>query len=261
MQETILSASSVFEKLKIAHQEFVEAPAIPHLPGRDVKVVHADQMPKRKGLSFREGQGRLLHDLANIELQAMELCYRTYSEFPDAPEDFRDELRALLRNEAEHLELCLNGLRDLGFQWGDWPVHPALWSAVSADDDLIDRILIVHRYLEGNGLDAGDTLLRRLAGVAPNCVHQIVAQIAREELGHVQFGSTWYRRLCENEGLDPALDFPERFARIEKQVPHRIEPINFPLRLRAGFTSEELEHLELKRKSWSLFPSRRPSLG
>lgn len=258
MHANLLTTPSVFDKLKVAQGELIcggdlASTVIPDRPARDITVINADSMPKRKGLSFREGQGRLLHDLANIELQAMELCYRTLSEFPEAPEDFRAELTALLRSEAGHLSLCLQGLEDLGFQWGDWPVHPALWLAVSREDSLIDRILIVHRYLEGNGLDAGDLLLRRLNGVAPSCVHQIVGQIAREELGHVEFGSRWYRELCRQDKLDPAEDFPTRFRRLEKQIPHRIEGINFELRRRAGFSQEELQFLEERRESWTKF--------
>lgn len=252
MEVNILSEKRVLRKLEIARSSFSRAGEIPVLPGRDVELIHAEKMPKRVGLSFREGQGRLLHDLANIELQAMELCYRTWSEFPDAPEEFQEELLKLLESEAGHLNLCLSGLHDLGFKWGDWPVHPALWSAVSQEDDLIDRVLIVHRYLEGNGLDAGDILLKRLSGVPKSPVHAIVHQIATEELEHVQFGSRWYLKLCEAVGLDAREDFSKRFSRIENRIPHRIEKMNFDLRRRAGFSEDEIQFLDQKRESWSL---------
>src|SRR5690606_11803202 len=135
------------------------------LPARNIEVRKATDMPPRKGLSQREGQGRLLHDLANIELQAVELTYRGLVDYPEADLDFRTELFLILKEEGRHLGLCLQALEDLGFKWGDFPVHLGLWSAVRPDDDLLNRILIVHRYLEGNGLDAGDTLLRKLHGV------------------------------------------------------------------------------------------------
>lgn len=248
MEVNLLSEKAIRHKVQMARSQPRRAHQIPLLPGRDVELIHAEKMPKRVGLSFREGQGRLLHDLANIELQAMELCYRTYCEFPDAPETFQEELLDLMVSESTHLDLCLSGLDDLGFKWGDWPVHPALWSAVSNEDDLIDRILIVHRYLEGNGLDAGDTLLRRLAGVPQSPLHAIVNQIATEELGHVQFGSRWYVDLCRRQNLDPRDDFPERFSRIEYRIPHRIEKMNRDLRRRAGFSDAEIDFLEQRRK-------------
>ncbi len=49
----------------------------PESIGRDVRVVPPAALPRKLGLSSTEGQARLLHDLANIELQAMELAVRT----------------------------------------------------------------------------------------------------------------------------------------------------------------------------------------
>lgn len=138
----------------------------PDQPARDVLVLDSKQHPPKLGLSKKEGQARMLHDLASIELQAMELGLRTLIEFPEAPEGFREELMAVTISEGQHLRLCLEGISDLGYSWGHWPVHTALWNAVSSEDQLLDRILIVHRYLEGSGLDAGDSLIRRLDGIA-----------------------------------------------------------------------------------------------
>ncbi len=226
---------------------------VPEFPVRDVEVKTPEEMPKRLGFSLIEGRARLLHDLANIELQAAELCLRTLIEFPQAPHAFRIQLFELMQSERTHLELCLNGLEHLGFCWGHWPVHVGLWASVSPQDDLLDRILIVHRYLEGSGLDAGSNLMKRLKGVAPGIVHRIVEQITNEEIGHVKFGSDWYRQICISRDLDPVLDFPIRFSKIEKQVPKRIDKLNKELRRRAGFSEQELYFLEQKISEWFLF--------
>lgn len=253
----MLEIAAAFEKV-----QFVEAltqipggrgEIIPELPARDIGVVLPDAMPQRAGLASLLGQRRLLHDLANIELQAMELCYRELLEYPDAPEEFREDLFMLLKNEATHFDLCLKGLAELGGQWGEFPVHMGLWFAQRPEDSLIDRILIVHRYLEGNGLDAGETLLKKLTGVAQGPVHAIVGQIAREELGHVAFGSRWYKDLCRADGIDPADDFKIRFERLMPQLPRRIEHIHRDLRKKAGFSAEEISFLEQKRESWTRF--------
>ncbi|PWU19800.1 MAG: DUF455 domain-containing protein [Bdellovibrio sp.] len=250
-ETNLLTVASISEKLFLAHKDLEPAQSVPERPGRDLQVLGADQMPPRRGLSTTEGQGRLLHDLANIELQAVELCYRTWQEFPEAPEEFREELVALVRGEANHLALCLGGLHDLGYSWGHWPVHLALWSSVSGADSLLDRILIVHRYLEGNGLDAAETLLRRLTGVPPSPVHAIVGQIAREERDHVRFGTRWFKVLCEAEGRDPSCEFIERFRQVEHRVPHRIEKMNATVRLDLGFSQAEIEFLDQRQRAWS----------
>lgn len=249
---------------KLAHvRALTRAPAlgdfeIPETPGRDVQILLPGEMPERAGLSSAEGQRRLLHDLGNIELQAMELCYRGLMEYPDAPAAFRDELMGLLESEASHFELCLKALEEMGGFWGEFPVHLGLWAAVRPEDSILDRILIVHRYLEGNGLDAGESLMRRMAGVAKSAVHPVLARIAREELDHVAFGSRWYQKICTEQRLDPTHDFKTRFTNLLPQMPRRIEHIHRDLRRRAGFTDEEIDFLEAQRESWSRFKRVRP---
>lgn len=218
---------------------------VPEEPARDTLILHPKEHPPKKGFSTPEGQARMLHDLASIELQAMELGLRTLVEYPEAPQGFREELLALTISEAQHLSMCLEGIESLGFKWGDWPVHLALWRAVSAEDSLLDRILIVHRYLEGSGLDAGDTLIRRLEGTAgKGTIQKIVKQINFEEIGHVEFGSRWYRTICREDKRDPGVDFPARMDSLRKRLPKRIEPLNRDLRQKAGFSEEEIQYYE-----------------
>jgi uncharacterized ferritin-like protein (DUF455 family) len=210
---------------------------------RDVPVVMRHQLPDKPKISTDEGQARLLHDLASIELQAMELGMRTLVEFREAPAAFRHELADITMGESRHLKLCLDGVEALGFEWGKWSVHTALLAAVSASDSLLDRILIVHRYLEGAGLDAGESILRRLVGTRSLVARPVMQTIRNEEVDHVRFGSLWYRRLCVERGLDPADDFSTRIKIIERIVPRR-ERIDHELRKQAGFTQHEIQVLE-----------------
>lgn len=217
---------------------------VPLVPARDIQVLAPQFHPPKKGLSSPEGLARLLHDLASIELQAMELGLRTLAEFPQAQEKFRNELCEVTRSEGQHLKLCVEGLRTLGFEWGAWPVHCALWLATSEEDALLDRLLIVHRYLEGSGLDAGDQILRRLKGARSPEVKNILEVITRDEVGHVHFGSHWYRYFCQEEGLDPEIDFPRRMKKLKSVLPRRIEKLSYDLRKQAGFTDFELKICE-----------------
>jgi uncharacterized ferritin-like protein (DUF455 family) len=174
----------------------------------------------------------------------MELAVRSLIEFPQAPTQLRAELLDICLSESVHLQKCLESLEHLGFAWGHWPVHIALWLSVSPQDSLLDRLLIVHRYLEGSGLDSGDTLLRRLWGLAEGPLHKIVKLIVKEEIGHVEFGSRWYRDICRLEKLDPQDDFVSRMEKIRFKVPKRVEPISRKLRSAAGFSEFELDFLE-----------------
>ena len=243
--------SDVWEKIRTIEASCNEgfklssAHLAPEDPARDLDVLHPKLHPPKKGFASPEGQARMLHDLANIELQAMELGVRTLVEFPEAPQGFKEELVAVTVSEAQHLRMCLEGIEALGFKWGDWPVHTSLWRAVDREDSLLDRILIVHRYLEGSGLDAGDTLIRRLEGsTGKHTIQKIVKQINYEEIGHVDFGSRWYREICRSEKIDPAVDFSERMDMLRLRLPKRVEPIHRELRRQAGFSDEEIKYFE-----------------
>jgi uncharacterized ferritin-like protein (DUF455 family) len=253
---------NVCEKLKKigedCHRVSVgETMEIPFEPGRDVEILPIRELPPKKGLSFKDGQGRLLHDLASIELQAMELAFRTLAEFPAAPVQFRDELTKIALEEAKHLELCLHALNDLAQPWGTYPTHIGLWQSVSSSDTLLDRIVIVHRYLEGSGLDASDHLRERLSGVQAAHIHKVVDVIATDEVEHVQFGSRWYREICRLEGLDPEKDFRPRLLGLIKRIPRRLERINQPLREKVGFSAAEISALNEVRGIWLQLPAER----
>jgi uncharacterized ferritin-like protein (DUF455 family) len=250
------SEPDIFKKIKILRSaesaifSLTEKIQTPLIPARDAEILEFKLHPLKKGFSTKEGQARMLHDLASIELQAMELGLRTLVEFPDENQQFREELWKLTLSESEHLEMCLTEIQALGFNWGDWPVNCGLWQSVSPQDSLLDRLLIVHRYLEGSGLDAGDTLLRRLAGVDAKGVQKAVKIINTEEIGHVLFGSVWYNHYCLQAGLNPVDDFSVRMDRLRTVLPRRVNPLNHDLRKQAGFTESEILYLEKLRTSF-----------
>lgn len=232
------------------------AGTMPSQPGRDAKVLSIKEHPPKSGLQSREGQGRLLHDLANVELQAMELCMLTLAEFPDAPKDFRDELADVALEESRHFVLCLDALDELGMPWGSWPIHMALWDAARPQaknesrqpekslerqqkHDLLDRVLVVHRFMEGSGLDAGSRILTRLTGTKATLVREVVGTIVREEIGHVAFGGRWYRALCNEQRIDASEYFRIQYPKILKRIP-RTEKPDLELRKQAGFDDAEL---------------------
>ncbi len=217
-----------------------ESLTIPEFAQRDIQVLSPTLHPPKLGFSQAAGRARVIHDLASIELQAMELALRTLIEFPEAPHSFRLELKSLAENEAEHFALCLGTLGEMGFAWGDWPIHTCLWDSVTAADSLLERVLLVHRFLEGSGLDAGFTLQQRLSGVHDPLMKKCLDRIQKEEMGHVQFGSRWFHRLATLAKLDPAQEFLRGVLQLLPRLPKRVEPLNLVLRAQAEFTPNEI---------------------
>ncbi len=217
---------------------------IPQTPGRPGEIRPIKMLPPKPGLSKKEGQARLMHDLASIELQAWELAVRTLVEFPEAPSEFREKLAVLAQEEAQHFGLCIKILENLNTPFGSFPVHMGLWESVDRNDSLLDRLLVVHRYLEGSGLDAGQMILRRLDSTPDFGVKDVVQVISDEELGHVQFGSEWYRAICKLNHIDPETDFYTRLNHLFHRIPRRLEKISKDLRIKAGFSEVEILALE-----------------
>jgi uncharacterized ferritin-like protein (DUF455 family) len=124
------------------------------------------------------------------------------------------------------------------------PVHTSLWEAVADDITLLDRIVTVHRHLEGSGLDSGVSILNRLVGShfkgMPTI--EIVKMIVTEEVDHVLFGSRWFKMVCDDLKLDADQEFRRQIYAISKKVPRRDRPA-LDHRRRAGFNEAELQML------------------
>jgi len=219
-----------------------------------VQTVERQKMPSKRGLQSAEGQARMLHNLANVELQAVELGVRTFSEFPEAPPDFRAELFALVHEERGHFELCGAGIERLGFRWGQWPVHAMLNAAVTSEDTLLERIFIVHCYLEGSGLDSGDVLLRRFSGVKSDDARQIIEKIVRDEVKHVGFGVRWFRDVAKQDGLDPCREMVRMIDSLfhRDRLPSRGAEIAVHLRREAGFSDEEIHKISFVQQQYKV---------
>jgi uncharacterized ferritin-like protein (DUF455 family) len=155
----------------------------------------------------------------------------------------REQLVGIILDESRHLQLCLDGMHTLGFEWGFAPARTNLWDATSHDDTLLDRILIVHCYLEASGLDSGEWILNKLNGVINSAPRQIVRTIADEEIGHVQFGLNWFRSLCAKENKDASHEFQTRLTALHDKIPKRAAKITTDRRKAAGFTQVDLDFL------------------
>lgn len=253
MVMNLLWCESVYDKIRWVEDTLDivlalrAADSVPYQPARDIEVVSLSQMPLRQGLSTAEGLRRVLHDLANVELQAIELGVRTLMEYPWAPESFRQELAMIVREETHHLQLCLNEITRRGGFWGEWPVHLSLWQSTCPLDTLAERVFIVHRYLEASGLDSGDLLLKKLSGVPDPGLRALVKRITDDEVQHVAFGSYWCRSLLRTMNIHEDLFFQRMTQKLISERP-RPNPISFERRRQALFSSAELTFLQnLKR--------------
>ena len=214
------------------------------IPGRPAKppLVPHTQI-KSRSIKSREGQATLLHSLAHIELNAVDLALDLVFRFAGMPAAFYVEWVQIAKEEAYHFTLLRDHLHRLGYDYGDFPAHDSLWQmAERTKDDILARIALVPRTLEARGLDASPPVKAKLVSVGDAEGAAILDIILRDEIGHVYVGNRWYAYLCEQRGLDPVATYAE--LAVKYRAPRPRGPFNLAARRAAGFSEAELVQLE-----------------
>ena len=217
-----------------------EPVGIPGRPARPRLVEHIRLKPP--SLRTPAGIAALVHAIAHIELNAIDLALDICWRFPGMPEAFyRDWLR-IAQEEAKHFTLLREHLLTLGFDYGDFDAHNALWDmAERTKHDLLARIALVPRTLEARGLDASPAVRAKLVGAGDKKAGEILDVILHDEIGHVLAGNRWYRFLCQQRSLDPIATYAELASK--HQAPKLRAPFNLEARRAAGFDEAELAAL------------------
>jgi uncharacterized ferritin-like protein (DUF455 family) len=214
------------------------------LPGRTDRppLVAPAEVPRRSPFT-PEGRAALLHAVAHIELNAINLALDAVWRYTGMPADYyRDWLR-VAAEEALHFTMLNEHLATLGHAYGDFAAHDGLWTmAANTAGDLTARMALVPRTLEARGLDATPPMQDRLRRAGDLRAVAILDIILHDEIGHVAVGNRWYRRLCERDGLDPVAHYAVLAER--HRAPRLRGPFNLAARSAAGFTAEEIAALD-----------------
>ena len=185
--------------------------APPLFPARPEKPELLDprDVPRRRPGS-PEGRIALLHAVAHIELNAVDLHWDIIARFADQPMPlgFYDDWARAADDEARHFNLICDCLENMGSFYGALPAHAGMWRAAEdTKDDLLGRLAVVPMVLEARGLDVTPGMIGvfRKAGAAQAVTALEV--IYAEEVAHVAYGSKWFNWLCGREGSDPKETF------------------------------------------------------
>tara|TARA_R110002126_G_scaffold9930_10_gene44606 strand:+ start:5653 stop:6441 length:789 start_codon:yes stop_codon:yes gene_type:complete len=204
-------------------------------PKRPAKpeLLRPRDMPRRGKAQSEAGRIALLHALAHIELNAIDLAADILVRFPDAgmPMDFYNDWLTVLDEEAKHFLLLSDRLAAFGAAYGDLPAHDGLWQAAQdTADDLLARLAIVPLVLEARGLDVTPKMIESLRNAGDEESATILDVIYADEIGHVAIGMKWFEAACPG---DPVATWQrlvnERFRGGLKA------PFNDAARAQAGF--------------------------
>lgn len=189
----------------IGNKHLPDSPARPSKP----ELKAPTDMPRRRAKG-RSGQLALVHAIAHIELNAIDLAWDIIARFTheNLPDQYYDDWVSVAEDEAAHFGLLANRLADFGGTYGDLPAHNGLWEAAeSTYDDILARLAIIPMTLEARGLDTTPGAVTKLRQAGDHETADIFEKIAREEIPHVKAGVYWFELLCQQRQIDPVTTY------------------------------------------------------
>ncbi len=251
-----LDATDPADKLRLTHAAWqalqagelaidpqAPPPAAISAPGRPARprLVNARQVPQR-GLGSAEGRAALVHAVAHIEFNAINLAWDAVYRYRGMPEAYYRDWASCANDEARHFALLAARLAELGHGYGDFAAHDGLWAMAerTAHRDTA-RMALVPRVLEARGLDVTPGMIERLRQLGDTRTVAILEVILREEVAHVAAGTRWYLHCCARDGVEPVETF---FTLLRDYMGVSLRgPFNRLARLEAGFVAAELDRL------------------
>ena len=223
---------------------FINDPVfITRCPGRPLKpeLMSALDVPRRRAHSL-EGRQAMIHALAHIEFNAINLALDVMVRFEGLPADFYWDWWRVAFEESYHFELLRAHLHHMGAEYGDFPAHNGLWDmAEKTASSLGDRMAMVPRTLEARGLDACPLMRDKLLAAGDGRAADIIDIILRDEIQHVALGNRWFIYACELNSQNPVMQY--RALAVQYNAPRLRPPFNLAARRAAGFFEEELTAL------------------
>ena len=217
--------------------ERITAPGRPPRP----ELVDPSRVPRRR-LGSDEGRAALVHAIAHIEFNAINLALDAVYRFREMPRQYYLDWISVAQDEARHFLMLRARLEQLGRRYGDFPAHNGLWEmAEKTADSCLVRMALVPRVLEARGLDVTPGMIQRLRSAGDQDTIAVLEVILQEEVRHVAIGTHWFNFCCEAESKNPLETFLEI---LQSRFTGPIRgPFNLEARARAGFTSDEMKAL------------------
>lgn len=252
-----LQATTITEKIQLTHRAWQAAEkgvlsfesntppiaqTLANFPARPV-LLAPKHMPKRQ-FNTPKGLAAFFHALAHIEFIAVMLAWDILYRFRGLPEQFYWDWLKIAEEEAQHFEMLNAHLANFGITYGDLPAHQGLWEhAEDTVDDVLARLALVPMCMEARGLDVTPKMITKFEVANDTVSVAILSRILTDEIRHVERGVFWFKTLCTQQQLDPALHFQALITHYYKGGKPK-GPFNRELRIMAGFSNANLDWLE-----------------
>lgn len=214
---------------------FFSAPARP--PGLEIQPGRKVRVPPIAGMRDPSQRARILHALANHELQAAELCAWALCAFPAAPAAFRRGLVSVLADEQRHMALYLDRLAAHGAALGDFPVTGHFWNKLGAVREPLAFVATLGLTFENANLDFSLEYAAAAAAAGDHATAAVLETVHREEIRHVKLAYRWLTAL-KPATQSPLAAYTEHVAWPLSLARARGKVLHVPSRIAAGLDPE-----------------------
>jgi uncharacterized ferritin-like protein (DUF455 family) len=226
--------------------EYFEEAEVFQTPSFDklVTIVHPNNVKHRRNLHEDKGKIALLHAVAHIEYSAVDLALDACYRFQNMPKEFYLDWLEVADDEIRHFKMLRSLLNEYGVDYGALEVHQGLFDASMKSLTLIKRMAFIPRYMEANGLDSNQAIIKKLKSIPhTQKIVEALEIILEEEVDHVKKGDIWYKYGCnQKEGL--SCDYFDIVNSIYPNSFKTNKALNVQARLKAGFSEEEIKKLQ-----------------
>jgi len=210
------------------------------------KIVKPQNVPRRRGFETDLKKATLIHAIVHIEYSAIDLAFDACYRFRNMPIEYYKDWIEVADDEIRHFEMLNSLLNQVGYKYGDIVVHNSLWEAAEKTSTLIERMAVVPRWLEANGLDANEQIIEKLKNYKNNEIASklidILHVILEEEIPHVAKGDKWFKWVCAKENKEPHVVYFEILHKVYNNISKKAH-INVKARKKAGFSCVEIKSL------------------
>ena len=226
-----------FDVSPLGKVEEIPTPGRPRYP----ELVHPAKVARRK-LATLEGRIALVHAICHIEFNAINLALDAIYRFQSMPKQYYVDWVRVAAEESKHFFLLRDRLKSMNVKYGDLPAHNGLWEmAVKTQHSIVERMALVPRVLEARGLDVTPGMIERLKSAGDDQTVEILELILREEIGHVEIGTRWFKYSCIEKDLNPETTFINLLSQYNVSTGNG--SLHLQARKKAGFTNKELDAL------------------
>lgn len=187
---------------------------VPDRPARPDKpeLRDAAKMPRRRKAGSDKSKVALLHAIAHIELNAIDLAWDILVRFSSyssentddgfqLPRQFYHDWVKVADDEAKHFMMLCDRMADFDATYGDLPAHDGLWEAsIRTAHDLPARLAVVPMVLEARGLDVTPHMIEMMRTQDDHKTADMLTIIHDDEVTHVRAGTVWFEAWCNYHG-------------------------------------------------------------